>query len=406
MDRCGCRGVSDVPACLHPVIVTLPRLPKLLQSSGAGSTPELTRRVDEWARSSQLLLAALRSGHGDLDARLRAVEAASGEGGSGSVAFGSPVGITIGGSNADGTSEDAARADHEHAIADFGTGSGDICEGDDARLSDDRTANAIRTATTVVSVSSAAAPSVGKVLRATSATTAEWASVPALYPRWDPNAPPVSAHSQDDEFDGSSLDTGKWTVYDQSSDLTITQENGFLTLECAAQSGNGRLAGVYQAVPSASSWAFATRMGIVHDISDIVQAGIFVAGSELVSAPTTADFYITRNLHNHPTYNVSFGSLTSYTSGVTALATISRAATEAYWRVRNISGNWYFDWSDDGISWVSDQFTPSFTPAYAGIWIRNVPAGSNSAYARAYWARWYDGTVNLNSGLPGGQYTD
>lgn len=48
----------------------------------------------------------------------------------------------------------------------------------DSRLSDDRTADGIRTATTVVSVSSSTAPTAGQLLTATSGTVAEWARIP------------------------------------------------------------------------------------------------------------------------------------------------------------------------------------------------------------------------------------
>lgn len=44
----------------------------------------------------------------------------------------------------------------------------------DSRLSDDRTASGIRTASTVVSVSAAAAPTTGQILKATSGTAATW----------------------------------------------------------------------------------------------------------------------------------------------------------------------------------------------------------------------------------------
>ncbi len=47
----------------------------------------------------------------------------------------------------------------------------------DARLSDDRTANGVRTATTVVSVSASAAPAAGDVLKATSPSAATWQAV-------------------------------------------------------------------------------------------------------------------------------------------------------------------------------------------------------------------------------------
>lgn len=56
----------------------------------------------------------------------------------------------------------------------YGSAANTICEGDDARLSDDRTADGIRTATTVVAVSAATAPTLGQVLTATSSTAADW----------------------------------------------------------------------------------------------------------------------------------------------------------------------------------------------------------------------------------------
>ena len=56
--------------------------------------------------------------------------------------------------------------------ADFGSGAGKITQGNDSRLSDDRTASGIRTNTSVVSVSGATAPTTGQVLTAIDANTA------------------------------------------------------------------------------------------------------------------------------------------------------------------------------------------------------------------------------------------
>lgn len=55
-----------------------------------------------------------------------------------------------------------------------GDTAGTITAGDDSRLTNDRTASGLRTATTVVDVSSASAPSAGQVLTATSGTDATW----------------------------------------------------------------------------------------------------------------------------------------------------------------------------------------------------------------------------------------
>lgn len=77
---------------------------------------------------------------------------------------GTGTGLTGGGTLAD---------DVELAV-DFGTMAGTVCAGNDARLSDDRTASGLRSTTTVVSVSGATAPTNGQVLTATSGTTATW----------------------------------------------------------------------------------------------------------------------------------------------------------------------------------------------------------------------------------------
>lgn len=56
----------------------------------------------------------------------------------------------------------------------LGTGAVQACAGNDARLSDSRVANALKSASTDVDVASATAPSVGQVLTATSSTAATW----------------------------------------------------------------------------------------------------------------------------------------------------------------------------------------------------------------------------------------
>lgn len=56
----------------------------------------------------------------------------------------------------------------------LGSGAQQACSGTDARLTDDRTASGIRTASTVVAVSAATAPTVGQALIATSSTAATW----------------------------------------------------------------------------------------------------------------------------------------------------------------------------------------------------------------------------------------
>lgn len=56
----------------------------------------------------------------------------------------------------------------------YGSTASTACVGNDSRLSDDRTASGLRTATTIVAVSAATAPTAGQVLTATSASAATW----------------------------------------------------------------------------------------------------------------------------------------------------------------------------------------------------------------------------------------
>jgi len=115
-----------------------------------------------------------------------------------SVSVGTPSSLTVGGSNSGGSSSQLSRGDHVHALPAFGTGSGQFCQGNDSRLSDDRTASGLRTASTVVSVSAAAAPVANAVLCALNGSSASW-----VIPAFDPAANGFRiSHNADDSASG------------------------------------------------------------------------------------------------------------------------------------------------------------------------------------------------------------
>jgi pectin methylesterase-like acyl-CoA thioesterase len=74
----------------------------------------------------------------------------------------------------EGVAISLARSDHRHSLPAFGTTGTTFCVGNDSRLSDDRTASGLRSATTVVAVSAATAPTAGQVLTATAGNAANW----------------------------------------------------------------------------------------------------------------------------------------------------------------------------------------------------------------------------------------
>lgn len=64
----------------------------------------------------------------------------------------------------------------------YGSALNTICQGNDSRLSDDRTASGLRSLTTIVVVSGATAPSAGQYLQASSSTAASWTTLPSYVP--------------------------------------------------------------------------------------------------------------------------------------------------------------------------------------------------------------------------------
>ncbi len=143
--------------------------------------PPYTIRVSE----------ALQTQIADHETRIDVLEAGAGGGDITAVTAG--TGLTGG-----GTSGAVSLA------ADFGTGAGEVCEGNDSRLADDRTASGLRTASGIVVVSAAAAPSAGQVLAASGSTAAAWSTLAAATSDAKTRAP-STPDSRDDEFESATL---------------------------------------------------------------------------------------------------------------------------------------------------------------------------------------------------------
>lgn len=67
---------------------------------------------------------------------------------------------------------------------------------------------------------------------------------------------PSVANAMDDEFDGTALDTGKWSWLDQGG-TTASVGDGILTL--TLNENTNRMRGIYQTAPSAP-WVFTARL--------------------------------------------------------------------------------------------------------------------------------------------------
>lgn len=199
------RGLKSATTTVSVSAATAPTLGQVLTATGPSTA--------EWVTPSGASISLS-------NATPPAVDAGSAAAGSGStaskgdhkhsVAVGSPVSISVGGSNSDGTANTLARSDHSHGLPAFGNTSGTIAQGNDSRFSDARVptahhtshqagqsdpinvaglsgvladpqlAGSIKSATTTISVASAAAPTVGQVLTAQSGTAAIWQDPPTV----------------------------------------------------------------------------------------------------------------------------------------------------------------------------------------------------------------------------------
>lgn len=131
--------------------------------------------------------------------------------------------------SAEGSASSFARSDHTHTLAAFGTGGTNFCVGNDSRLSDDRTASGLRTASTVVVVSAATAPSSGQVLTATSTTAATWQT---------PSSTPFTTwYYYADQLENPV--TSDWAINSLAAVSACTNNSGFNVRRFANATENG-----------------------------------------------------------------------------------------------------------------------------------------------------------------------
>lgn len=114
-----------------------------------------------------------------------------------------------------------------------------FCVGNDSRLSDDRTAGGLRSATTVVSVSAATAPTSGQVLTATGGTAATWQ---------DPSGS-FSSDAFSFSSNAATLDISASADYRASNTLTA---DSVLTL---TNGSDGRRGHIYVTQDSTGGWS-------------------------------------------------------------------------------------------------------------------------------------------------------
>lgn len=225
----------------------------------------------------------------------------------------------------------------------------------DARLSDDRTADGLRTATTIVSISASAAPSAGEVLKATSSTVAEWATEAG------------GVADLDDAYDGGA---------------TITQDAGPIILNVSTTSGGAldiNVTGPLTETVAQIDIDFATGnwTGTPH--------GISVSYASVTSLSNASDIHAIElvgatNAGGGDSVGVSIdagfdqGIENASTLVQTALATFSGGLTNSAGEVLISGGNLQFADSIESSWGTNDDFTISYDNTGDDL---NLVAGAN-----------------------------
>ena len=187
---------------------------------------------------------------------------------------------------------------------------------------------------------------------------------------WMCDAPPASGYSSsgvdDDEFDDSSFDTGIWTVFDVPSTQTETEAEYGLSLETGTANV---FQGVFQPIPSGSNWSFTTYIGAVYPQSNDQCAGILLLSD--IGNLSTSDCFIWGIFRGGAGYGWRWAKATNYSgTGYSDGSWINdNKDIGLYLRLRTDSTTWYFDWSADGLAWITSAYsqTKEFTPQGIGL---------------------------------------
>lgn len=401
-------------------MASLPPLPKPLRSVGA-KPEEGQRRTDEWARSGQDLLRGLREMMPSVESRLTALENAPPVD-SGVTDHGALMGLgdddhtqylladgsrALGGDWSAGThkitnlaaptnANDAARLTD---IPVAGTTAGTYAEGNDSRLSDDRTASGLRTASTVVAVSSATAPAAGDILVATDSNAARWESPSATalpIEVWEPRAKPSSAHADDNEFDSSIADFTDW---DHGAYLTNTLDTTSKRLVIDG-TGNAttRLGGMYKAVPAGGEYSIVSQVAMESESASSLTVGIMLLQGTGSTDDVRVAYIQNQGLTTIPT--VGGATFAAYNGAASALSAVS--APCSWIRLRVNGTTVATDWSVEGITWLQiSSVTIGFTPTHMGVFTNVQVATAGRGFFYCFRVKSGAGSSAFDANRPG-----
>jgi len=341
----------------------LAALPKLLSLRDVRDLQDLARRTGEWGSAAQDLLRGLRQQVPDLERRITELE-----------------------NNPSG-------------------GSGSIPKLDDLMAPDDNTD--LNASTSAHGLMQKYPGGTTDFLRA----DGSWAEPPgsggSTFPLWVADLPPSSPHSDDDEFDDSSI-SGSWSTWDPASYLSFAEGSEGLQFS-GTGNGTNRWGGKYKAVPASEFSAVAKLILGSSQLGGAATAIALFCSDNLSSAPTTADFRQIENIASVSGLSQLIISRTwnAYNGGTSITTQTSATPQVVYVRIRVNGTSMWTDYSYDGLWWkIHSAVTLGFTPAHYGISFEQNDNGlTGDAYCRFFRVASGSGASAFSALVPG-QYAN
>jgi hypothetical protein len=190
---------------------------------------------------------------------------------------------------------------------------------------------------------------------------------------YDPDKPPASPSTLDDEFEGSL--SSQWTFIQPTPIVAYNVNYTKLkALNCVVGSPAGGMASFLQPLP-AGDFVIWTRVTISSASANYIQGGLILSSSNVMGAgvQTTCE-YAYNSGWDHQTINV-----TGFTSAPTSqFLESSPSGGSGYLRIRRVGTSYYAGWSADGATWEERSIAPSVTPTYCGLEVGNSSGTSAS----------------------------
>lgn len=187
---------------------------------------------------------------------------------------------------------------------------------------------------------------------------------------WCPDAPPETPSAYDDEFNDEVFNISKWTEYDPQVRQTISEEKYGLNLLIPTPPAiaTGSVTGIYQSLPE-GDFSISTKVTALCKKSAYHLPGIALFEDATDTSKKILNFCL--YIASPTSTRLSLYSYSNYYTASTdpINLTLGNEATMGYFRIRRNSTTYYFDFSQDGISFITYYIYTSFpfAPSHMGL---------------------------------------